>query len=339
MSTYRFHVSGTHCASCKILIEEEIGKMEYVEDARVDLAAETLEVKTRDTRSPVELADALTRAIRPNGYAVHMERPTPNAQEGRGNLNTLWKAIPIGIGTLAAFFALQKSGILDIGIGGTVTPVTSFLIGLVASVSSCLAVVGGLVLSLSAKVAQDEVHPARTFIAFHAARLVSFALLGGALGAVGGAIGVNFTFAALLGIFAAVVMIVLGLHLAGLVKKNFFTLPPRFFESLRGLEHQSIAPIVLGVATFFLPCGFTQSMQVAALGSGSFLSGLSIMFAFSLGTLPVLAFLSFGSASFARGKYAPIFFQSAGVVVLGLGLFTLLSGLASLGVIPPLVMF
>ncbi len=29
-------------------------------------------------------------------------------------------------------------------------------------------------------------------------------------------------------------------------------------------------PIIVGVGTFFLPCGFTQSMQIAALSSGSF---------------------------------------------------------------------
>jgi sulfite exporter TauE/SafE len=77
-------------------------------------------------------------------------------------------------------------------------------------------------------------------------------------------------------------------------------------------------------------------MQVSALSSGSFSSGFLIMFSFALGTLPVLALLSFGSVSFAKSKYAPIFFKSAGVVVIGLGLFALLGGLAGLGIIKPL---
>ena len=78
-------------------------------------------------------------------------------------------------------------------------------------------------------------------------------------------------------------------------------------------------------------------MQVSALSSGSFMSGFLIMFAFALGTLPMLLLLSFGSASFAHSKYAPLFFKSAGVVVIGLGLFALLAGLASLGIISPLI--
>jgi sulfite exporter TauE/SafE len=77
-------------------------------------------------------------------------------------------------------------------------------------------------------------------------------------------------------------------------------------------------------------------MQVAALGSGSFMSGLLIMFLFALGTLPMLALLSFGSASFAHSKHAPLFFKSAGVVVIGLGLFAFLAGLAGIGIISPL---
>ena len=94
--------------------------------------------------------------------------------------------------------------------------------------------------------------------------------------------------------------------------------------------------MLVGVATFFLPCGFTQSMQVAALSSGSFTSGMLIMFAFALGTLPMLSLLSFGSASFAQSKYAPLFFKSAGVFVVGLSIFAILAGLASLGIINPL---
>ena len=77
-------------------------------------------------------------------------------------------------------------------------------------------------------------------------------------------------------------------------------------------------------------------MQVAAISSGSFMSGLLLMLAFALGTLPMLLFLSFGSASFAHGKHAPLFFKTAGVVVIGLALFALLAGMASVGIINPL---
>lgn len=248
----------------------------------------------------------------------------------------IWTAIPIGLAVLALFFIVQKLGVFDIGFGGAVTPVTSFIVGLMASVSSCLAVVGGLVLSLSAKVAEDDKNNKKPFYVFHIGRLAGFALLGGALGALGGIIGVSLTLGAVLGIITSLVMIILGLNLVGALHGSAVRLPAGMFGYFKKVEHQSFAPLAIGVGTFFLPCGFTQSMQVAALSSGSFTLGALIMLSFALGTLPVLAILSFGSMSFAQSKYAPLFFKSAGVVVIGLGAFALLAGLVGLGLIDPL---
>ncbi len=337
MKKYTFHVSGTHCASCKILIEDILNEQDFIKNSKVDLKKEIVEIETDADMNTKELASILTDKVKSNGYKFFAEKPEENMEEKTPD-DIIWKAIPIGLVFLVLFFMLQKSGILNLGIGGKTTPVTSFIIGLIASVSSCLAIVGGLILSLSAKIAQDENTKTskKQFVLFHGGRLVGFALLGGLLGLLGKAIGVSFVFSAILGIIASSVMILLGLNLIGVIKKNKITLPTGIFAYFRKLEHATLAPILLGIGTFFLPCGFTQSMQVSALSSGSFFSGFLIMFAFALGTLPMLALLSFSSVSFAHSKHAPLFFKSAGVVVIGLGLFALLSGLAGLGIINPL---
>lgn len=336
MQKYTFHVSGTHCASCKILIEDVLGEQDFVKNVSVDLGKEIVEIETDSNHSAEEVARTLTEKIKPNGYTLSVEKLTVVAND----TGVVWQAIPIGLVFLALFFILQKSGILNLGIGGQTTPTTSFIIGLIASVSSCLAVVGGLVLSLSAKVSQDNVSDKKNFILFHLGRLFSFAFLGGVLGALGNAIGINFTFTAILGLVASLVMLILGLNLIGIFASNKITLPSGMFQKVssvfRKIEHKTFTPILIGFGTFFLPCGFTQSMQVAALSSGSFVSGFLIMASFALGTLPMLSLLSFGSASFAHSKYAPLFFKSAGVIVVGLGLFAFLAGLAGLGIISPL---
>jgi sulfite exporter TauE/SafE/copper chaperone CopZ len=334
MKIYHFHISGTHCSACKIFIEETLKEQDFAHDVHVDLGKKTLELATHIDQSPEALAKLMTKKIESHGYAVSVEREADYIPKNE----VFWKALPIGLGFLVLFFLLQKSGILNIGLGGQVTPVTSLLIGIIASVSSCLAIVGGLVLSLSAKLSQEgRGSEAKTVTLFHVGRLVSFGLLGGFLGAMGSVLAINFTLAAALGLLASVVMILLGLNLVGAIKKNATALPAGAFAFLRRIEHKTLAPFALGVATFFLPCGFTQSMQISAVSSGSFMAGLLIMLSFAVGTLPMLAFLSFGSASFARGKHAPLFFASAGVVVIGLGLFAFLSGLAGLGIIRPLV--
>lgn len=332
MKNYKFYVTGTHCASCKILIEDILSEQDFIKNSNVDLKKETVTIETDSDQSPEAIAQVLNVKVKANGYTLSVEKII---QEKKSD-DVIWKAIPIGLVFLILFFILQKSGILNLGIGAKTTSVTSFIIGLIASVSSCLAIVGGLVLSLSAKISEDNISDTKTFILFHTGRLVSFALLGGVLGLIGNAIGISFTFSAILGIVASIVMLLLGLNLVGVFKKSNVTLPSGVFNFFRKVEHKTLTPLIIGFATFFLPCGFTQAMQVAAISSGSFMSGLLIMFAFALGTLPVLSILSFGSASFAHGKYAPLFFKSAGVVVVGLGIFALLAGLAGLGIINPL---
>jgi sulfite exporter TauE/SafE/copper chaperone CopZ len=332
MKTLTLHVSGTHCPSCKIFIEDTLNEQIGIERTQVDLKYETVLIETTLDESQHKLAEILTEKIKHNGYSLSVDKKARETKDG----NVIWQALPIGLAFLALFFIVQKSGILNFGLGGTVTPVTSFIIGLVASVSSCLAVVGGLVLSLSATVSQDKISDKKPMILFHGGRLISFAVLGGVLGAIGSAVGISFTVTAILGIIASVVMIVLGLNLVGVFEKNIIALPSGVFNFFRKAEHKTIAPFLVGVGTFFLPCGFTQAMQVAALSSGSFFSGFLIMMTFALGTLPMLALLSFGSASFSQSKHAPLFFKSAGILVIGLGAFALLAGLAGLGVIDPL---
>src|SRR3989344_7659457 len=184
--TYTFHVSGTHCAACKILIEDILKEQIFVKNVSVDLKKETVEIETESEESAENLAVILTSRLKQNGYTLSVEKLI---QENKPN-DLIWKATPIGLIFLVLFFLLQKSGLLNVGLDGQTTPITSFIIGLIASVSSCLAIVGGLVLSLSAEISQDNVSDTKNFILFHLGRLGSFAVLGGVLGLVGSAIGI-----------------------------------------------------------------------------------------------------------------------------------------------------
>ncbi len=330
MKTYTFHVSGTHCASCKILIEDILHEQTDIKNVQVNLKKEIVTIETETENSPEELARVLTKKIAEHGYTLSTEKTAKKSED------IIWTAIPLGVAFLFVFFALQKSGILNLGLGGKTTPTTAFIIGLIASVSSCLAIVGGLVLSLSAKMAQVNDSSKKPIVLFHSARIIGFALFGGILGLIGEAVGINFLLSSILGLLASAVMIFLGLNLLGIFKKNTLTLQGHLFSYFRKIEHSALTPVLLGVGTFFLPCGFTQSMQLASLSSGSFFSGSSLMLAFALGTFPVLALLSGSSVSFSRSKHATLFFATAGVVVIGLGAFSLLAGLAGIGLIPPL---
>ena len=216
---------------------------------------------------------------------------------------------------------------------------TAFVIGLVASVSTCMAVVGGLTLSISANFAKegDKTKPQ---IYFHLGRLISFFILGGVIGALGSVfqLGLMGTFA--LNVFVALVLLILGINLLDVfpaIKKLQPTIPKFIGKRVHGLKdiNHTLTPFLVGIATFFLPCGFTQSMQIYTLTTGSFLTGALIMFSFALGTLPVLALLSFSSLGIHKKAQSGVFFKTAGLVVIFFGILSLLGAFTAIGIIPP----
>ena len=96
------------------------------------------------------IAEELTKVLRPHGYTLSVERIEKNA--GWGDFAY---AIPIALAFILGFAALQKAGLTSLVTGSSVNYGTAFGLGLIASVSSCLAIVGGLVLSLSASSAKE----------------------------------------------------------------------------------------------------------------------------------------------------------------------------------------
>lgn len=217
---------------------------------------------------------------------------------------------------------------------------TVFLIGLTASATSCLAMVGGLLLSISAKWAES--HPDATGwskfrpqVGFNIGRIIGYFVFGGLVGLLGQGILLSVQTSGIVKVLLSVVMIILGLNILGLIPKRFcrMPLPSGLQKRIRGLSKSdsTLAPLTLGALTFFIPCGFTQSMQVLALGSGSFLSGAMIMSIFSLGTLPSL--LGIGAvSSFVQGKSGRVFLTFAGCLSLLLGFTGVRSGLLLTGI-------
>jgi sulfite exporter TauE/SafE/copper chaperone CopZ len=319
-----------------VLIEDILSEQPGITRVDVDLSKRLVTIEGDLANDREKVAAELSQLIAPHNYALSTEK-----QYEAREYTTMLLALPVGAVILLLFYLLQRSGILNLGFTGGLTPITALMVGVIASLSSCLAIVGGLVLSLSANISKD-VSSVRPFFFFHVGRLSGFAFLGGVLGFIGASLSINPSITTMLGILAAVVMIMLGINLLDilhLTKRFQLVLPRMAFDRLTKIENGFFAPLLIGIGTFFLPCGFTQAMQVASLSSGSFFGGMTIMGMFALGTLPMLALLSFGSFRFAQSQYAPLFFKSAGVVVIGLGIFSLLASLASLGIINPLFNF
>jgi sulfite exporter TauE/SafE len=218
-------------------------------------------------------------------------------------------------------------------------------------VSTCLALTGVLVLALAAAFAARadassqlpvvaRIRPSAVFVM---GRVAGFFVLGAVLGAVGATIALPPMLVATLMISVAILMTILGVRLTGLSPRIAAwspTLPGGFGRRL-GIEEGSVTAYsdtraaVLGAATFFLPCGFTQAVQVYALSTGSPLTAGAIMAMFALGTAPGLLALG-GLPSLIPAGARPALMRVIGVVVLGFALVNGLAGLRLAGLSPSL---
>jgi len=150
----------------------------------------------------------------------------------------------------------------------------------------------------------------------------------------------NFSVSLLIGL----IMLILGINLLDVFHWSRRLQPtmPRFLSNhafnVTKINH-TLTPFLIGVATFFMPCGFTQTMQIYTLSTGSFMSGAMTMLFFALGTLPILVLISFSSFSVNKSPQAGIFFKTAGLVVIMFALFNIINSMATIGLIAPVFNF
>lgn len=339
LQTYTFHVQGMHCKACVLMIEDELKEVLGVMNVKASLATESVQV-TGDFvgKSSEMIASELTQALSKHGYSLSVDKPAP-----KNDLSEFKLAIPIAIAFVVLFVVLQKIGIVNLVTTSSVTYGTAFLIGVIASLSTCMAVVGGLLLSMSATFAKegDKLKPQ---VLFHVGRLVSFFVFGGIIGAAGSVFTLSIPMTFVLSFVIGVVMLILGVNLLDVftwTKKLQPAMPKIISKHALAVSkaNHALTPLLVGIVTFFLPCGFTQSMQIYTLSTGSFMTGALTMFVFALGTLPVLALVSFSSLSIGSHAKAGVFFKSAGLIVILFALFNLINSLVVIGVLPPIFNF
>lgn len=337
--TYKFYLNGMHCNSCVGLTEGELKTHPMVSSAKSDLATRTVEITGNfGEMAPEVIAKELTAVLIKHGYSISMER-----QEKIVSWKEFTIAAPVALGFLALFVLLQKLGIVNLISAGNVTYGTAFVVGIVASLSTCMAVVGGLLLSMSATFALKG-EKTRPQILFHIGRIVSFFILGGVIGTVGSAFQLGAVGTFVIGVIIGAVMLILGINLLDVfhfTKRLQLTMPKGLSEGVLKITklNHVLTPALIGVATFFLPCGFTQSMQIYTLSTGNFLQGGLTMLFFALGTFPVLALVSFSSLSIGKGEKAGIFFKTAGLIVILFAIFNIINSFVALGWLPPIFIF
>lgn len=350
LRTSTYYVSGMHCASCEILIEKRIIKEDAVEMVDVSLpkGTVTLEYQSHQKITPEYLtnifaADGYRFSSQPFKKSKQISAPNQCSSQGEESSNP-YTPLFIAVIFIIGYIFLSKTGLSSlISVNAQSSLPIFFLFGLLAGVSSCAALVGGIVLSLSKqwlssyRDSDSTLNKAEPHFLFNLGRVVGYAGFGAVLGMAGNFFRLSPVVSAMLVIGVSLVMVLLGLQMVGVKALRNFQI--RLPKSITGnLADESnfqgrFAPLLMGALTFFLPCGFTITAQALALASGSPLQGAMIMGLFALGTVPGLLAIGLSSVKFySNPKSSKQFSLIAGMLVLFFAAFNINSQLSVLGV-------
>ncbi|MFH0821007.1 MAG: sulfite exporter TauE/SafE family protein [Candidatus Peregrinibacteria bacterium] len=332
-------ILGMTCSSCEVRIEQKWKKLPGIHKVRVNHSTGKAIITHSDELKLVTLQAALAQ----DGYRVTLWNQPVQGDEPENDFFDYLNVGAIFLILIAIYLITKELGLVpkNFGVSANMSYGFVFLIGLVAAVSSCLAVTGGLLLAVGSEWA--ERHPELTgwqkfkpLLSFNIGRLVFYGILGGVVGAIGSALQISPRTNAGIVIVAGLVMLFLGIHLLHLFPGagRFIPKMPKFLaHKIHDFEKHDhpLAPFLLGGATFFLPCGFTQALQLYALSVGNWKVGALTMFVFALGTMPALLSVS-ALSSFIQGTVKKYFMRVAGALIVLIALLNIKSGLVLSGI-------
>jgi sulfite exporter TauE/SafE/copper chaperone CopZ len=339
-----YSVQGMHCAACEVLIEKKLLELPGVK---------AVDASTADGKAVVEYEgekptiNVLNDIFRKDNYTFSDSQfiEKDNISKSSGVRNSTFFGFAITVVIVIAFLLLDKLGISGLfNISSKSSLISFFGFGILAGLSSCAALVGGMVLSLSKQwnelyLPEDSsVKKLQPHLLFNIGRILSYAIFGGVLGLIGSRLSLSFTVTAWLVIGISLIMIGLGLQMLGVKAFQRFQLGlPKFIT--RGIADEKrfqgkYMPFVMGALTFFLPCGFTITAQTIALLSGNIWQGAGIMGFFALGTAPMLLLIGLSSVKFfSKPHLALTFSRVAGFLVLFFALWNIYNQMNVLGLI------
>ncbi len=219
-----------------------------------------------------------------------------------------------------------------------------FSTGFFISLGHCTGMCGPIILAV-AGADRERLGSTRAMLPslflYHTGRILSYALIGGALGLASSAAAALVparSFQASLSIAAGLLMFLLALGFLGLLPTQSWVESSR----IAGAVTRRIAPLIkapsvprrfaLGMLNGFLPCGPVIAVAMSAIGASHLGLGMLSMLVYGAGTIPALLLLGLGTGAIPQGIRAKLFrFGTVLIVIVGLQL--LLRGLSGFGIV------
>ena len=216
-------------------------------------------------------------------------------------------------------------------------------LGFLGSFGHCVGMCGPLTVALALS-QQDNNSVEDNGVRFHfllnIGRIMSYTLVGAALGGLGSIVvasgqlaGIGSSLRQFMAIFTGILLIWFGI---GQIKPNWLPRLP-FLHPLKGGIHQRLnsgmdrlstqrqwwTPALLGGVWGLIPCGFLYTAQLKAVETGSLLAGAIVMFCFGLGTAPMMLGVGVSASKVSADRRSQLF-RLGGWVTLAIGVLTLL---------------
>ncbi len=209
-----------------------------------------------------------------------------------------------------------------------------FVAGVLGSMH-CLGMCGGFPIAISSVQKKCRVGKVSSHLLYNFGRTFTYTFFGMLVGYLGlrvEKLGAVISGQVILSTLAGILMIYLGLQIAGLIReKNVpgFTPIYNLLKKIMAtfLKHgQSSGSFYLGIFNGFLPCPLVYGFLLAATAAGSPLKGALIMLSFGLGTIPAM-FLLGGLGELITPRFKARLSRVPGYFVVIFGLITFARGI------------
>lgn len=326
-------IKGMTCSSCELKVENTLRNLDGVLFAKVSLANANASIEYDEN---VITIATIIKAIDEEGYeaAISDEIKDNTINEKVKNVkkdDSLKVDQILGIGII--LFALYM--IIKHTVGFNFVPEINqsmgygvlFIVGALTSLH-CIAMCGGINLSqcvAHSNIADDKLNKLKPSFLYNLGRVVSYTIIGGIVGAIGSVVSFSGMAKGIVAVLAGVFMIIMGLNMLNIFPwlRKFNIRMPKFVGQKIYSGKVNRGPFFVGLLNGFMPCGPLQSMQLYALGTGSFFAGAASMFFFSLGTVPLMFGLGAVSTILSK-KFTNnlLKFSAILVIILGVGMIS-----------------
>lgn len=216
-------------------------------------------------------------------------------------------------------------------------------LGFLGSFGHCIGMCGPLTVAFALSQEDNNskgINGWRFHFLLNLGRIISYSLVGAALGGLGSAFVASGQLAGIGSVFRQVMAVLTGILLIwyglGQIKPNWLPKLP-FLHPLKGMVHNQLnsgmnslaakhrwwTPALLGGVWGFIPCGFLYAAQLKAVETGALLGGAMTMFCFGLGTAPMMLGVGVSASKISADRRSQLF-RLGGWVTLTIGILTLL---------------